>query len=164
MSQSPKQLSAHRISNKAVAAVFRKYPKAARDHLRYLRRLIIEVATVTDGVGILEETLKWGEPSYVTAPSKTGSAIRIDWKSSDPDRFAIYFKCTTNLVSTFQRRYPNLFSYGGTRSIHFDLGSSIPETELKQCIALALTYHRNKNLPANKRWESVCKIESTTSR
>ena len=39
----------------------------------------------------LEETLKWGEPSYLV---KKGSTIRMDWKSKAPNQYAMYFKCT----------------------------------------------------------------------
>ena len=43
-----------------------------------LRQLIFDVAAKTKDVGQLEETLKWGEPAYLTSESKSGSLIRID--------------------------------------------------------------------------------------
>ncbi len=48
----------------------------------FLRHLVLETASETEGVNKLEETLKWGEPSYLT---KNGSTIRMDWKKSKPD-------------------------------------------------------------------------------
>ncbi len=70
------------IKNPNVAAVFKAYPSKARTKLMFLRKLIIETAAATDGAGEIEETLKWGEPSYLTSKTKSGSSIRIDWKES----------------------------------------------------------------------------------
>jgi len=48
------------FANPAVAAVFAAYPARVRAKLLALRRLILETAAKTPGVGALEETLKWG--------------------------------------------------------------------------------------------------------
>jgi len=143
------------IHNPDVAAVFASYPSTMCTKLLALRRLIVETAAVLDGVGELEETLKWGEPSYLTPSTKSGSTVRIAWKSSQPDQYAIYFKCTANLVEAFQARYPTVFTFGGTRSLLFSLDEEVPVYELQRCMALALTYHRNKTLPPAGRWEMV---------
>ncbi len=144
-----------RIKDPDVAAVFQSYPKTLRPKLMALRQLIIETAAATEGVGGIEETLKWGEPSYLTAESKSGSTIRIAWKEAHSDQVGIYFKCTTNLVDTFRERYPTEFRYGGTRCIIFDKDDPIPVGKLRRCIALALTYHLNKKLEQEARWETV---------
>ncbi len=143
------------IHNLDVATVFASYPPAMCTKLLELRRLIFETAAVLDTVGELEETLKWGEPSYLTPTTKSGSTVRIAWKSSHPDQYAIYFKCTANLVEAFQARYPTVFTFGGTRSLLFTLDEQVPMHELQRCIALALTYHRNKHLPPAARWDMV---------
>ena len=148
--------SATRLSNKhptgprsvaaqgpAVAAVFEAYPKPLRSKLQALRRLIFDTARTTDGVGPLEEALKWGQPSYLTTETKSGSTIRIDQVSDAPDRYAVYFHCQTDLVSTFRELYPEL-TYGGNRSILLDASDELPEAALRHCVALALTYHLNK--------------------
>ena len=62
----------------AVDTVFNAYPKPVKARLLALRRLIIDTAKTTKGVGALQETLKWGQPSYLTAETKSGSTIRID--------------------------------------------------------------------------------------
>ena len=54
------------ITNPQVAAVFNNYPENMRKKLMFLRELIFDTAAATEGVGKLEETLKWGEPSYLT--------------------------------------------------------------------------------------------------
>jgi len=130
-------------SDPKVAAAFSNYPKRLRDKLLALRRLIIDTAKATDGVGALEETLKWGQVSYLTSESKSGSTIRIDQVKSEPDRYAIYFHCQTNLVETFRELYPEL-GFVGNRCILLDAAGELPKAELRHCVGLALTYHLNK--------------------
>ena len=139
------------ITNPQVADVFNNYPEEMREKLMFLRQLIFETAAVTEGVGELEETLKWGEPSYLTPNTKSGSTVRIDWKQKNEDQYAMYFKCTTNLVETFREKYPTEFRYGGNRSIIFKKDDEIPVKELSDCIALALTYHLRKKLKKRKK-------------
>jgi hypothetical protein len=109
-------------------------------------------------VGEIEETLKWGEPSYLTPKTKSGSTIRIAWKEAQPEQYSMYFKCTVNLVPAFRDRFPHHFNFGGNRSLDINLSDDVPIKELKQCIALALTYHRNKGLETSARWEMLEKI------
>jgi hypothetical protein len=109
-----------------------------------LRRLIFDTAKTTGGVGRLEETLKWGQPSYLTPETKSGSTIRIDQVKSTAGQYAVYFHCQTDLVATFRELYPTEFSYGGNRSILLNAEDKIPEPALRHCLALALTYHLKK--------------------
>ncbi len=131
-------------SNPKVKEVFNKYPKSVQQQLLYLRELVLSVASEIDGLDKLEETLKWGEPSYLT---KYGSTVRMDWKEKNPEQFAIYFKCTSSLVPTFKTIYKDKFEYEGNRAIIFKLNDKMPEVELKHCISMALTYHKIKHLP-----------------
>lgn len=139
-------LPRHPFSNSAVAQVFDTYPPAIRSKLLALRKLIFDTAIATTGVGPLEETLKWGEPAYVT-PSKSGSTIRINWKRSCPSQYALCFICHTNLVETFRMLFPNELTYADNRAIVFHQAESVPEETLAFCIAAALTYHLNKSRP-----------------
>lgn len=125
-------------SNPEVAEVFSKYPDSVRDKMLNLRRLVLEVAEEI-GMSSIEETLKWGEPSFL---AKKGSTIRMDWKAKSPDQYAMYFKCTSKLVPSFRLAYDE-----GNRAIVFKMDEEIPETELKNCIKAALTYHQVKQLP-----------------
>jgi hypothetical protein len=65
-----------------VARVFEAYPAPTRRGLLRLRQLIFDTAAKA-GVGRLEETLRWGEPAYVTTTGG-GSTIRIDRRRKDP--------------------------------------------------------------------------------
>jgi hypothetical protein len=125
----------------AVASVFEAYPPAMRRKLLALRALILDTAASAEGVGDLEETLKWGEPAYLTSQSKIGSTVRIGWKKSAPTRYAIYFNCQTTLVETFKTLFPQEFNFEGNRAIVFNESSVVPTDALALCIEAALTYH-----------------------
>jgi len=124
---------------------FKSYPKHIKPKVQYLRNLILETADQQESITEIEETLKWGEPSFLV---KKGSTVRIDWKEKKPEQYAMYFKCTSKLVETFKQQvYPDTFTYETTRAIVFQLDDKVPEKELKQCIQAALMYHTVKNEP-----------------
>lgn len=131
-------------SDPKVEQVFNKYPDSVRSKLKHLRNLVLETANEIEGLNHLEETLKWGEPSYLT---RHGSTLRMDWKQKEPNQYAMYFKCTSKLVPTFKLIYKDIFNFEGNRAIVFGLADKIPEKELKNCIKTTLTYHIIKHLP-----------------
>ncbi|SED82738.1 DUF1801 domain-containing protein [Bradyrhizobium erythrophlei] len=128
---------------KGADALFDGYPAPVKAKLLALRRLIFDTAKATRGVGALEETLKWGQPSYLTPETGSGSTVRIDQVKPAADQVAVYFHCQTNLVETFRELYPEL-SYSGNRAILLDVAGRLPEPALRHCVALALTYHLKK--------------------
>jgi hypothetical protein len=132
------------FESSTVAQAFEAYPPAMRQRLLALRQLIFETAAATEGVGPLDETLKWGEPAYVTSQSKSGSTIRIDWTKKAPSQYAMYFNCQTNLIETFRTLFPRDFRFEGNRAIVFEASDDVPQDALAFCIAAALTYHRDK--------------------
>ncbi len=132
------------IENPEVSQVFNSYPPHIHSKMMRLRQLVIGAASETEGVDTLEETLKWGEPAYLT---KGGSTIRIDWKKRTPDKYAIYFICTTPLVETFKELYGEQLNFEDNRAIVFSESDALPVDALKHCISIALTYHRVKHLP-----------------
>lgn len=131
------------ITNPKAAEVFANYPDFVRDKMLYLRKLVIETAEEIEGLTSLEETLKWGEPSYL---AKNGSTLRMDWKVKTPDQYAIYFKCTSRLVETFKVVFDKKFQFEGKRAIVFQMDDEIPVEELKKCIKATLMYHEVKRL------------------
>ena len=126
-----------------VEEVFANYPNFVQDKMQYLRELVIETAEEVQDISNMEETLKWGEPSFVT---KYGSTLRLDWKEKTPNQYAMYFQCTSRLVDTFRLVFDDKFKYEGKRAIVFQLEQQIPVVELKKCIKAALTYHKVKHL------------------
>ena len=127
-----------------MAAAFKAYGRDVRDRLMVLRETIFEVAAATDGVGVLTETLKWGQPSYLTEQTGSGTTVRIDRLKGDSGGYALYFHCQSGLVGQFRDLYPETFSYEGERAIHFGAKERVPVRELRHCIALALTHHLRK--------------------
>ena len=128
----------------AVKRVFDAYPASVRRKLLALRELIFRTAASTEGVGEVEETLKWGEPAYVTSQTRSGSTIRIGWKNTSPNRYALYFNCQTTLIETFRTLFPSDFTFEGNRAIIFAESDVIPTDALAVCIAATLTYHRRE--------------------
>ena len=122
---------------------YASYPDNAKVYFNVIRNAIYEVVE-TEELGKIEETLKWGEPSYGV---KGGSAIRIDWKSKSPNQLSVYFNCKTSLVETFKEVFGDLFNYSGNREIIFLLSEELPIKELKICISLSFRYHKIKRLP-----------------
>ncbi|WP_332688201.1 DUF1801 domain-containing protein [Devosia sp.] len=127
--------------NQTVAAVFDGYPEPLREQLLALRQLIQDTAAATDGVGPLEETLKWGQVSYLTSQSGSGTTVRIgtDKATGQP---AIYVNCQTDLLSRYRTLYPDAFRYDGNRGVV--LGAAPDKAALRHVVALALTYHAQK--------------------
>lgn len=130
-----------RIEDAAVAAKFETYPTAQRRQLLALRDMVFNVAAATPGVGRIKETLKWGQPSYLTPETKSGTTVRID--AHPAGGAAIYVNCQTNLVETFKAHYPAL-SYEGVRAVVLPPDAPLPKDALRHILALTLTYHARK--------------------
>jgi hypothetical protein len=128
--------------NLSVKQKFEVYPENIYILLCNVRDLIFSVAE-QDGISDLTETLKWGEPSYI---SKVGSTIRFDWKAKYPDQYCIYFNCKTSLIETFKEVYGDIFIYEGNRAIVFKADQRLPSKELAHCISMSLRYKKIKHL------------------
>lgn len=84
-----------------VQAKLDAYPEHITPFLLKIRELILDLAKEQNS-GDVEETLKWGEPSYLV---RNGSAVRFDWKPKFPEQYCLYFNCNTKLVETFRELY-----------------------------------------------------------
>jgi Domain of unknown function (DU1801) len=131
-----------------VAQVFEAYPRDVREKLLQIRELVFDVAAATRGVGDIEETLKWGQPSYSTTQTKSGSLIRIDQLKKRVGGYGVFFHCQTTLVDTFREMYGNVFAFDGNRCIVFSERDVVPIDALSDCIAIALTYRLKKRAAA----------------
>lgn len=126
----------------AVRDRFAGYAPATRRRLEALRELVFEAAAATPGVGSIAETLKWGQPSYLTPETKSGTTIRID--AHPEGGVALYVNCQTTLVETYRANYPDL-AYEGSRAVVLPAGGALPRAAIRHLIALALTYHAHKH-------------------
>lgn len=122
-----------------VAARFAAFPTPARLGLLALRDLIFETAESTAGVGALQETLKWGQPAYLTPETRSGSTIRLGRPKQGG--FAIYTHCQTTILSDFRSIFPKDFAYEGNRAILFTDDAAPADDKLRMLVRSALTYH-----------------------
>ena len=129
---------------KDVKNIIDSYPVAAGKRLMQIRQLILKCAAQDDAIGELTETLKWGEPAYLTEQTGSGSTIRIGFKDKSPDTVAVYFNCQTTIVKDIQQRYPNQFNCENNRALLLPVKKPLPKKELSECLAIALKYHLNK--------------------
>lgn len=105
-----------------------------------LRSLVFEVAASLDGIGTIEESLKWGQLTFSTVGPKSGSPFRIA-PHREPGRIGLYFICTTDLVSRFREHYGDTLTFEDNRAIVLDCDEPLAAEPLKHCMAMALTYH-----------------------
>lgn len=101
-----------------------------------LKAIIFETAEGSPRIGALDESLKWGEPSFTPKKKNIGSSVRLARRDH---AVAVMFICTTKLVDRFREIYPDDFSFEGSRALVFNEGETIPKEQLKHCIAMALT-------------------------
>ena len=107
-----------------------------------VRRLIFATANDVDA-GPLTETLKWGEPSYLTEASKSGTTLRLGQPKGQSDKAALFVPCQTTLVAEFRETIDDpAIVLEGNRAILFTFGERLPCDALRHCIAQALTYKR----------------------
>ncbi|MDB5472209.1 MAG: hypothetical protein JWR84_3769 [Caulobacter sp.] len=125
----------------AVRAVIDAWPPPVRPGLLALRDMILETAAQTEGVGPLDESLKWGEPAYRPVRPRTGTTVRINALKGRTDGYAAYFHCQSGLIGQFRMLYPDDFTFEGERALIFQAGQAPPAEPLRHCIALALTHH-----------------------
>jgi hypothetical protein len=127
-----------------VAAAFSAFPAGVRVRLLEVRDLIFEIAAALEGVGPLTETLKWGEPAYLTQATGSGTTIRLGRSRSSERECAVLFNCRTTLVDDFRTQFPDVFAYEKNRAILLDAGKPLARAPLSTCLGMALTYHRRR--------------------
>lgn len=123
-----------------------RFAPPIRRRLLRLRELVFETAAAIPEVGPIEETLRWGDPSYLTSRTRSGSLIRMNALRRSEREYALYFHCGTDLVSTFRSLFASAFRFDGNRALVFDVDDDLPEAELRHCIAMALAYHADRRL------------------
>lgn len=127
-----------------VSRAFEAFPAPIRRRLLDVRKLIFATAMAYDDVGPLTETLKWGEPAYLTEQTGSGSTIRLGRVKESDDRAAVLFNCKTTLIESFRERFPDAFEYRQNRALLLKVSGSLPKRPLSICLSLALTYHLDR--------------------
>lgn len=127
--------------NNNVKNIFDNYPEHVRHKMLALRDMVLDVAKTDPRIGAIEETTKWGEPSYIPSETKSGSTIRMDWKPKTPDKYMLFFNCKTSLISSFREMFGGALDFEKNRAIVLDLNKELPETIIRECIRMGLTYN-----------------------
>ena len=127
------------ITDTGVAAAFAAFPEPVRAALLRLRALIFDTAAASPGVGRVTETLKWGQPAYLTAETKSGTTIRLGQPKAGG--YAVFTHCQTRVMPEFAALFPGDFTFDGTRAVLFPDGAAFDEDKLRLLIRSALTYH-----------------------
>ncbi|MEP5170560.1 MAG: DUF1801 domain-containing protein [Shimia thalassica] len=122
-----------------VKAAFDRFSAPERGGLMALREMIFETAIETPEAGTIEETLKWGQPSYLTPVTKSGSTVRLGVPKTGG--LAMYTHCQTTLISDFKTLFPVDFTFDGNRGVVFESGQTTFDDRLRLLIKSALTYH-----------------------
>ena len=108
---------------------------AEKDHPRTPEiERVREIILATDER--IEETIKWRSPTFV-------------YKGN----IASFFMNAKKFVSLMFHKgaFITEFKYGGNRSIIFNKEDAVPVEELKDCIAMVLTYHLRKKAKKRKK-------------
>ena len=126
-----------------VAQTFLGFPEAERSCLLKIREMVFDVAARTTGVGRIEETLKWGQPAYLTPETKSGTTLRLGVPKTGGA--AVFVHCQTRIVSEFQSQFPEDFTFDGTRAVHIQPLAKLPKDKLETLIARTLTYHLKRS-------------------
>lgn len=121
-----------------VQTAFSDYPDEVKASLVEARALVLQVKKDDPEIGELNETLRWGELSYLTEKPKTGSILRLAMtKNGKP---ALFFHCGTTLVEQFRAQYSHVFEFEDNRALVLSQPVGETTAELKHCISQALRY------------------------
>ena len=123
-----------------VAAVLSNMPVALQPSIIKLRAIIFDVAHEAE-IGGLNETLKWGEISYLPAKKRVGTTIRLG--AEEPDVVRFFVPCQTRLLDIYRARFPEEFTYVGDREVRMS-PEQVDQPHVGELVALALTYHSEK--------------------
>ena len=125
-----------------VKAAFDEFEAPVRKRLIEVRQLILDTAKECEA-GPLTETLKWGQPSYLTEASKSGTTIRLGIPKGAGSRCAMFVSCQTSLLSEYREIIDDpAIEFEGNRAVIFSADAPLPTASLEHCIAQALTYKK----------------------
>ena len=121
-----------------VSEAFAAFTDAARRMLEAARGQVFSAAESDARIGALTETLKWGEPAYLTEATGRGSTLRLGVTRAEA-KPEIFVNCRTSLVAEVRARYGDAFRYERTRGIV--LTDGVDPEAVRHAAWLALTYH-----------------------
>jgi hypothetical protein len=121
----------------AVADAFTAFPPQVRLRMLLLRTQIYLAADESQTAPVAE-SLKWGQPSYLTS---TGTPIRLGWKADRPDTCQALVHCQTDLISQWRMIFRDAFTYEGTRAVNIPVTEDISLLAFQKMAQMAHLYH-----------------------
>lgn len=128
------------LKNNSIIDSYYNKPDVMHDNLCLLRALIYAVAADLKQVGVIKESLKWGQPSFVP-DNKSGTPIRLGIEKKSPGTYGLYVNCSTTLIETVRHIYGDQLKYDGNRGILFSQEDDLQYDIVRHVIEMALTYH-----------------------
>ncbi len=125
----------------SVQEVYDSYSEPLKRLFGEVRNLILAIGRETAVVGPLSETLRWGQPSFLTEETGSGTTIRVD--RFDNDALAVFVNCQTTLISDARTYFPEL-TFSKNRAIVLGVNEEVPYAQLSAFLELALTYKARK--------------------
>lgn len=122
-----------------VRAVFDAAPPQPRAGMLALRQLIFDTAARLPEVGRVEESLRWGEPAYLTPETRSGSTLRLG--APRAGGVALYCNCRTSLIADFRDLAGTAVRTSGNRAVLFAGVGDIDPALTAILITRALTWH-----------------------
>jgi len=127
-----------------IASVFDAFPTAPKRKLLQVRSLIYSTAAKNSEIGLISESLKWGQPSYVPQKPRTGTAVRLGWNEQTPEVIHLFVHCQTTLIDTYRTLLGDELRFEGNRAVLVPLKPALPKATLQLCIEAAFTYHKKR--------------------
>jgi hypothetical protein len=129
----------HPFQTLKVKAAYDAFGQKQQGIALMLRDLVFDVARDTPEAGEIAETLKWGQPSFITPKTESGSTLRIGvTKAGDT---GLYAHCGTSIISDYAATFPGDDRIDGNRGVLFSTADDIAKDRLRHLIRHGLTYH-----------------------
>ena len=132
-----------KYASKLFNSIVDHYTVELKDKFLYLKSLIYEQAALNPKIGEIEESLKWGQLSYVSK-NRSGTPIRLGIERKMPGYFGLYVNCSTTVINDAKHIYGDKFQYDGNRGLMFKSDDQLPEKEIRHIIDIILCHHINK--------------------
>ena len=130
------------FTSKNVESLFLSYEENCRNRLMEIREIIFDISKKNKIIGELSEEIRWGQATYITKETKSGSSVRL--RIFGNNKIAIFFHCKTILVSRFRALYSNKLAFSKNRAIILDPKQELEVDTISHCIFMSLTYNLNK--------------------
>jgi Domain of unknown function (DU1801) len=132
-----------------ILAAYSSLPEEIMKAALTIRDRIFALAQQHAEIGQVEETLKWGMPSYLTKSPKSGTPIRLGC-NADANTLGIYVHCQTQVVDNFRETTPadllveSKITTEKSRAIHLPAKTPLPNSVIDKFLYEALTYHTRR--------------------